>query len=118
MNTLDTHKKTNPEDWHRADVVAALHKKGWSLRKLSVHHGLSPTALKNALDKPWPKAEKHIADAIGITPWQIWPSRYAVSIDSDGNEIGVSNRSMGRKRFAVNDTETAKNCNVKKKRAA
>lgn len=75
MNTSDTTKKT-AEDWHRADIVAALHKKGWSLRQLSKEAGLSAGALNNALDRPWPKAERIIAAAIGEAPETIWPSRY------------------------------------------
>lgn len=75
MNTLHAAKKT-AVDWHRADIVAALHKKGWSLRKLSIQVGLSAGALNNALDRPWPKAESIIAAAIGEAPEAIWPSRY------------------------------------------
>jgi len=75
MNTLAATKKT-AEDWHRADIVAALHKKGWSLRQLSKEAGLSAGALNNALDRPWPKAERIIAAAIGEAPETIWPSRY------------------------------------------
>ena len=75
MNTLHAAKKT-AVDWHRADIVAALHKKGWSLRKLSQEVGLSAGALNNALDRPWPKAERIIAAAIGEAPETIWPSRY------------------------------------------
>lgn len=63
-------------DWHPADVVAALRKAGWSLRKLSVHHGYYPGALDKALHRRWPKAERLIADAICMSPEQIWPSRY------------------------------------------
>ncbi|WP_215782049.1 helix-turn-helix domain-containing protein [Paludibacterium sp. B53371] len=76
MNTQPAAKK-DAIDWHRADIVAALHKKGWSLRKLSVGVGLSPGALNNGLDRPWPKAERIIAAAIGEAPETIWPSRYA-----------------------------------------
>lgn len=76
MSELDTQKKP-AEDWHRADVVAALHKKGWSLRKLSVQSGLADQSLKSALDRPWKKGEKIIAAAIGIAPEMIWPTRYA-----------------------------------------
>lgn len=36
----------NTADWHRADVVAALKKAGWSVRALSVANGLSPNTLK------------------------------------------------------------------------
>jgi Ner family transcriptional regulator len=76
MNTSAVVKKTAP-DWHRADIVAALHKQGWSLRKLSREIGLSAGALNNALDRPWPKAERIIAATIGQPPEVIWPSRYA-----------------------------------------
>lgn len=75
MNTSSTQKKA-AGDWHRADIVAALHKVGWSLRRLSVEAGLSAGALNNALDRPWPKGERIIAAAIGEAPEAIWPSRY------------------------------------------
>ncbi|MCM2368538.1 MULTISPECIES: helix-turn-helix domain-containing protein [Proteus] len=63
-------------DWHRADIVAALHKKGLSLSQLSVEAGLSPSTLRNALRAPYPRAEQIIAKAIGIPAEEIWPSRY------------------------------------------
>ena len=71
-------KKANPlpKDWHPADVVAALRKAGWSLRRLGVAHGYSPCSLKNVLVVRWPKAERIVADALGIGPETIWPSRY------------------------------------------
>lgn len=75
MSALQTQKKP-AEDWHRADIVAALHKKGWSLRELSRQSGLSAGTLKAALDRPWPKAERIIATAIEVAPEVIWPSRY------------------------------------------
>lgn len=77
MSVLIAPKKSAPADWHRADVVAALHKRGWSLRQLSVHHGLSEGTLKSALDRPYKKAEGIIAAAIGTPPEVIWPERYA-----------------------------------------
>lgn len=69
-------RKPKSADWHPADIVAAVRKAGWSLRKLSVHHGYTSTALDNALYRHWPKAERLIADAIGVLPEKIWPSRY------------------------------------------
>ncbi|MCB6182350.1 helix-turn-helix domain-containing protein [Leeia sp. TBRC 13508] len=74
---MSTKKSDTHKDWHRADVVAALRKKGWSLRKLSVAAGLSEGTLKSALDRPWPKGELIIAKAIGCEPESIWPERYA-----------------------------------------
>jgi len=66
------------QDWHRADIVAALRKSGWSLRQLARHHGYaSPTTLTHALDRPWPKGERLIAEALDRDPAEIWPSRYS-----------------------------------------
>lgn len=69
--------KKNTADWHRADVVAALKKMGWTVRSLSVANGLSPNTLKTALAVPYPKCERIIADALGMQPEEIWPQRYA-----------------------------------------
>ncbi|MGA6973506.1 MAG: helix-turn-helix transcriptional regulator [Candidatus Binatus sp.] len=65
------------KDWSQADIVAALWNKQLSLRKLSIANGYMPGTLANALQKAWPKAEQIIADAIGVEPSVIWPSRYA-----------------------------------------
>lgn len=69
-------RKGSAVDWHRADIVAALHKKGETLAKLSRKHGLSSRTLNNALERAYPRAEHIIAEAIGTTPEKIWPSRY------------------------------------------
>ncbi|OEE42328.1 helix-turn-helix domain-containing protein [Vibrio anguillarum] len=63
-------------DWHRADIVAALKKRGLSVRQLSRDAGLGENTLANALRMPWPKGERIIAEAIGMTPQEVWPSRY------------------------------------------
>nr|WP_202611931.1 helix-turn-helix transcriptional regulator [Proteus sp. G2666] len=80
-------RKGSFSDWHRADIVAALHKQGLSLSKLSRLHGLSSRTLNNALERSYPKAERLIAEAIGTSPDVIWPSRYqpkdTVSIEPD-----------------------------------
>jgi Ner family transcriptional regulator len=77
MSTLYSPKKTIQQDMHRADIVAALRKKGWSLRELSRQNGLSAGTLKAALDRPYRKAESIIAAAIEMAPEEIWPERYA-----------------------------------------
>jgi Ner family transcriptional regulator len=63
-------------DWHPADVLAALKKRGHTLAGLSVAHGYHPTAGGKALKRPWPALEALIAREIGIAPQDIWPSRY------------------------------------------
>lgn len=69
-------KKPATRDWHPADTKAALEKAGWSLRRLSEHHGLAPQSLQKALHQAWPRAEYLVAQAIGRRPEQLWPSRY------------------------------------------
>ncbi|MGT0149760.1 helix-turn-helix domain-containing protein [Vibrio metschnikovii] len=49
---------------------------GLSVRQLSRDAGLGENTLANALRSPWLKGEKIIADAIDMTPEQLWPSRY------------------------------------------
>ncbi|EJD6685710.1 TPA: helix-turn-helix domain-containing protein, partial [Klebsiella pneumoniae] len=48
------------------------------------------STLANALLRPWPKGEKLIADAMGISPEIIWPSRY---FDEVGNPVHRHTRS-------------------------
>ncbi len=64
------------ENWHQADIVAALRKAGWSLRRLSQHHGYHPGTLSHVIGRDWPKGERVIAEAIGVDPATIWPERY------------------------------------------
>jgi Ner family transcriptional regulator len=63
-------------DWHKADIIAALHKKGTSLAAESRAAGLSSATLANALVRPWAKGELLISKAIGVPAETIWPSRY------------------------------------------
>jgi Ner family transcriptional regulator len=37
------------QDWHPADIIAALRKKGTSMAELSRHSGLNSSTLSNAL---------------------------------------------------------------------
>ncbi|MFD1805583.1 transcriptional regulator [Pasteurella oralis] len=77
MGVLNVNKKTAATDWHRADIIAALKKRGWSLRSLALECDLSYSTLKSALDKPYPKMERIIANAIGVAPEVIWAGRFA-----------------------------------------
>ncbi|WLS79427.1 helix-turn-helix transcriptional regulator [Erwinia pyri] len=64
------------QDWHNADIIANLRKRGTSLAGVSREAGLSSSTLANALFRPWPKGEWLIANALNIHPAEIWPSRY------------------------------------------
>lgn len=70
-------KKASHKDWHPADIKAALHKKGITLRELAKRHGLKDSSsMSAALVRSLPANEKRIAAALGLHPKEIWPSRY------------------------------------------
>jgi len=64
------------KDWHRADVISALKKRGTNMARLSRENGLDSGTLYNAFSRPWPKGERIIAKALDAKPADIWPSRY------------------------------------------
>ena len=84
-------KKASREDWHPADVLAALHKRGITLRALAASHGLTNSStLSAAMVRSYPSSERRIADALGLHPMEIWPSRY----NSDGSRKPQGLRAM------------------------
>ncbi|WP_145515485.1 helix-turn-helix domain-containing protein [Yersinia aleksiciae] len=64
------------QDWHPADIVAGLKKRGTSMAAVSREAGLASSALANALLRHWPKGERLIAEVLELHPAEIWPSRY------------------------------------------
>jgi Ner family transcriptional regulator len=76
MKDYGSNPPAHAADWHPADVLAALKKRGQSLAGLSVANGYHPTAAGKALKQPWPAMEQLLAAALGIAPQTIWPSRY------------------------------------------
>lgn len=62
------------QDWHPADVKAALEKKGISLRQLALRNGYSH--IQRVLTSQWWAAEQLVARALGMRAEEIWPSRY------------------------------------------
>ena len=64
------------KDMHPADIKCALEKAGWTLRQLSTQNNMNSTVCTKALKHRWPRAEKIIADALNLQPWDIWPTRY------------------------------------------
>jgi Ner family transcriptional regulator len=64
-------------DWHPSFVVAALHQAGWTLTSLAKHHNLKGIGtFSKAMRFSLPLSEQRIADAIGVHPKEIWPTRY------------------------------------------
>lgn len=85
---------TSPEpgDWHNADILAALKKNGWNIASLSRHVGYTRGALYQALLRKWPKGEAIIAEAIGVKPEVIWPSRYVAKFKREVEQRNVNKR--------------------------
>ena len=54
MSVLESTKKT-AVNWHKADILAELKKKGWTLRSLAAEGNVSYSTLKTVFDKSYPK---------------------------------------------------------------
>jgi Ner family transcriptional regulator len=72
--------------WHRADIIAALHKRNTSLAKLSRIHRLARTTLSAALHVARKPSNTIIAKVIGVTLHELWPDWY----DARGTRIAGS----------------------------
>lgn len=72
----------------RAWIRYQLARKGLTLADLSRKQGLHRNVAAAALSRPYPRMERVIARAIGLSPQTIWPERY----DSHGRP----NRKPGR----------------------
>lgn len=79
---------------HREDIKAAIRKKGTTLRALSEGNDLSESAIRQALRKPCPRANKVISEFIGKSLHEIWPSWF----DKQGQRIRSSSVSRNRTR--------------------
>lgn len=63
-------------DWHPEIIKAEIHKRGLSLRALSLEAGYSKDSPKTVLRTPCRPYQQIIANALGVEPEVIWPSRY------------------------------------------
>jgi len=70
------HPKKPVGDWPSHYITYRLYDRGTSYDRISREHHYSRTAAQMAIKLPWPKMERLIAEAIGVTPQEIWPSRY------------------------------------------
>lgn len=91
----------------RAWVIYRVSLQGRSLAHYAREAGVTRTCLYRAFIQPYPRMEKIVADAVGLTPQILFPERY----DADG----LPNRPMGRPKKSIHKTinKTATNRNVK-----
>lgn len=64
------------KDWHPEDIKAQVRKRGLTLAQLARNHEIPEQQVRHALVIPRKRAERVIADFLGIAPNNIWPSRY------------------------------------------
>lgn len=65
------------QDWHPADVGAALKKRGWSFSRIAREYGYTNICTpRTVVKRPYAVMEKIVADIVGVRPQDIWPSRY------------------------------------------
>lgn len=90
MNELDSTTRrllSNPTK-RRAWVKYQVHLQGRSLAQIAADAGVRRSTLYQTFLRPYPRMEKIIADAVGLTPQVLFAERY--------DEDGLPNRRMGR----------------------
>lgn len=93
-------KKTSREDWHPADIVAALHKRGYTLRDIARAEGLNDSStLSKAMVQSYPAGERRLAKYAGVPVQEMFPTRY----DADGTKIP---RGIRGERIRVKSTQS------------
>lgn len=105
--TLDIPTKNlllDPEK-RRAWIVYQVSLTGGSLARVAEDAGVNRQTLYGVFQRPYPRMEKLIADALGLTPQALFPDRY--------NADGLPNRRRGRK--PKNSTSKVVNHNSRSK---
>lgn len=91
---MNTQKSVKLHDWHPADVIAALRKRGLSLRKVGLAHGYRQ--IQNVLVRPWWVVEQLVSQALELPAESIWPSRYGPNISRAHAQALTRNKSAMR----------------------
>lgn len=72
-----------PTVWHPELIKAAISMRNMTLTKLARDNDLDESAVRAALKRPQPKADKVISKFLGIPLHELWPDRY----DESGGRI-------------------------------
>jgi len=67
---------TKPKQWDRHAILAELRRRNMTLMGLAELYGLSTNRFRNIWSRPHEKAERAIADFIGLPVEQVFSDRY------------------------------------------
>ena len=87
--------------WHRADIRAAVEKKGKTLTQLALDHGLNEGACRFALTHRHKPGEMAIAVCIGVPLWELWPGRWRAPLRKGGEPSRIDNRFRKKSRMSA-----------------
>jgi Ner family transcriptional regulator len=82
--------------WHRADIRAAVEKKGETLTSLALKNGLPDWACRRALRGRHIPGETAISSCIEVPLWVLWPGRWRAPRTPNGKPARIDNR-FGKK---------------------
>lgn len=68
--------KPAPVRWDRHSIKAEVHRRGTTLREISLAAGLHPKACTTALYRRHIAGEHALAKFLGFAPEVLWPERY------------------------------------------
>ena len=60
----------------RFSILAEMHRRGLSLAMLARAHGYHPRSFSHIFTRPWPEAQRIVAEALDRSPYELWPDRY------------------------------------------
>lgn len=74
-------------NWTKQRILFELRTRGVTASEIASKAGMSRFTIYGGLERPYPKVNELIAEAIGVPRQTIWPQFY----DAEGNRIGVLN---------------------------
>lgn len=74
-------------NWSKQKILFELRQRGLNAANVAAKARISRYTVYGGMERPYPKVNDLIAEALGVPRQVIWPQFY----DADGNRIGVIN---------------------------
>lgn len=94
------------QGWHRADIRAAIEKRGKTLTQLALDASLPAWACRHALHHRHIPGERAITKFLGVPLWELWPDRWRAPDHVGGDPERIDNRTL-RKAYRAQNTNPA-----------